>query len=461
VSALTRHRSRRQRALVGALLLLIAIVPSAAARLGADLSILPRNLYSGAVYRDGAGQAVEPLSFLRQNGLELVRLRLWHSPAEPWHGLDSTLAFAQRVTAGGAQLVLDLHYSDTWADPAHQQKPAAWAGLTFVELTDSVYQYSVNVARRFHDAGVPLYAVQIGNEISGGLLWNDGRVGGEFDTPQHWNQLAALIISAVSGVRSAIPQAEWPLIILHLDGGGDNATARWWFDNLQARHVDFNVIGLSYYPWWQGSFAALGANCTDLAARYRKPIWVVETAYPFTLSWNDDTANIVGDSAQLDTSFAASPDGQAAFVDSVLAVVRGANQGVDTPVCYWEPAWIPADSFGSPWENLAWFDFAGQALPVVDLLHASAAPRERVYPASTTLRIWPNPLTAGDPLFIDNSDRSVNFVLFNILGRRVAVSSVTTSGRAVINTSGLPAGLYFIRHSNPVASSAATIRILR
>jgi arabinogalactan endo-1,4-beta-galactosidase len=136
---------------------------------GADLSIVPRLEQARVVYFDN-GQPREALSIFHDHNYRIVRLRLWHTPAEPWHGLDSVLAFAQRVKNAGFEFLLDLHYSDTWADPAQQTKPAAWQGLTFPVLVDSVYAYTNSVIRRFRDGDALPEYVQIGNEISAGML---------------------------------------------------------------------------------------------------------------------------------------------------------------------------------------------------------------------------------------------------------------------------------------------------
>ncbi|MBL0062152.1 MAG: glycosyl hydrolase 53 family protein [bacterium] len=137
-------------------------------RWGADLSFVPKLERNGVVYRTG-GEEHSALEIFRCAGFETVRLRLWHTPEEPWHGIDSVLAFAERADALGFKILLDIHYSDTWADPEHQTKPAAWQSLTYPQLLDSMYRYTNNVMRRFRDAGVIPEAVQIGNEIGGGF----------------------------------------------------------------------------------------------------------------------------------------------------------------------------------------------------------------------------------------------------------------------------------------------------
>ncbi|MFH1689372.1 MAG: glycosyl hydrolase 53 family protein [Candidatus Eisenbacteria bacterium] len=333
--------------------------------LGADLSFLPQLQSLGAEYSvDGAPG--EPLGMFADHGFSLVRLRLWHTPAEPWHGLDATVAHAVAAKAAGHRLMLDLHYSDTWADPGHQSKPAAWEALAFPALVDSVYGYTNSVIGGFRDAGVLPDYVQIGNEITAGMLWDDGHVGGAWDTPQQWSQLGQLLAAGVSGVRDSLPEGEWPRIVIHVDSGGNNGACRWFFDGVTAEGVDFDVIGLSFYPWWHGTLGDLRANMHDLAARYGRRIMVVETAYPWTLEGNDSTGNFVDSSDDLHAGYDATPEGQEAFLTELMAIIESVPGGLGTGAAYWEPDYLTVPGGpGNPYENLTLFDFDGEALPAL------------------------------------------------------------------------------------------------
>jgi arabinogalactan endo-1,4-beta-galactosidase len=333
--------------------------------LGADLSFVPQLESLGAAYRvDGA--PADPLGILLDHGFGLVRLRLWHTPAEPWQGLDATVAYARAAKEAGSEIMLDIHYSDTWADPGHQRKPAAWEGLPFPALVDSVYAYTSAVMRRFRDEdALPRY-VQIGNEVRGGFLWDDGRVGGAWDTPEQWARFAELLDAGIAGVRDSLPPTLRPAIVIHVDNGGNNALCRWFLDRLSAQGVDYDVIGLSFYPWWHGTLEDLRVNLHDLAGRYGKKLMLVETAYPWTLAGNDATGNFVTSTDQLLPGFPASPDGQLAFLRALLATVRGTPGGLGAGLVYWEPGFLsvpggPPD----PCENLTLFDFNGNALPAL------------------------------------------------------------------------------------------------
>ncbi|MFH1502769.1 MAG: glycosyl hydrolase 53 family protein [Candidatus Eisenbacteria bacterium] len=337
--------------------------PRAARVVGADLSFVPELQSLGAEFRVG-GEPVDPLEAFHDHGHRLVRLRLWHTPDEPWQGLDATVAHAVAAKLAGHEIMLDIHYSDTWADPAHQTKPAAWQSLAFPALVDSVYAYTNAVIRRFRDEGVVPSYVQIGNEISSGLLWSDGRVGGAWDTPGQWDKLGTLLSTGAAAVRDSLDPSERPLIVIHVDNGGSNGLCRWFFDNVVAEGVDFDIIAVSFYPWWHGTLPELEYNLHDLAATYGKGLMVVETAYPWTLDWYDGVHNFVGSADQLHPGYPASPEGQLAFLEDLLDVVEGVPGDLGLGVIYWEPGFLSVPGGpGNPYENLTLFDFDGDALP--------------------------------------------------------------------------------------------------
>jgi arabinogalactan endo-1,4-beta-galactosidase len=331
---------------------------------GADASFLPQVEDGGGVFLSG-GEPTDLLTILHSRGINTLRLRLWHTPDDGHNGLVETLDLAERAQDAGFGILLDIHYSDTWADPSHQAKPGAWSSLSATTLGDSVRAYTRDVMTAFAHRGLAPAIVQIGNEITLGLLWDEGRVGNNFDTPDQWENLASLIQAAIEGVHDALPAEQRPGIMIHIDRGGDNATARRFFDHLLAEGVDFDLIGLSYYPWWHGSLEAFQANLNDLAIRYEKNLVVVETAYPWTLGWFDHTHNIVGLSGQLLPGYPATPEGQRAFFTKVLEIVHSIPGNRGRGVFWWAPEWISSEGFGSSWENLALFDDEGNPLPIL------------------------------------------------------------------------------------------------
>jgi len=248
--------------------------------IGADISFLPQ-IESGAGRFAGGrgrffehGREVDAVHLLKEHGFNAIRLRVFVDPTNPngyspgvgFCGLDSTLSMARRVQEAGLGLLLDLHYSDYWADPQQQNKPLAWADLDYAALKDTVRSYTASVLRDLGAQGTLPDMVQIGNEVNHGLLWPDGHVG-------HLDGLAGLLQAGVEGAQIAAPDMP---IMMHIALGGQNPEARFWLDNMLARGVQFDVIGISYYPRWHGTLEDLYANLHDLADRYRRPINVVE-----------------------------------------------------------------------------------------------------------------------------------------------------------------------------------------
>ncbi len=248
--------------------------------IGADISWLPEiEAHAGRFFRDlpairEGGQPVDVIALLKRHGFNYIRLRIFVNPANPkgyspvlgFCGLDSTLSMARRVKAAGLKLLLDFHYSDYWADPQQQNKPLAWAKLPYPALQDTVRSYTAAVLHALERQGTLPDMVQVGNEINHGLLWPEGHIG-------NLDQLAGLLRAGVDGVRAVSPDMP---VMLHLALGGQNQEARFWLDNMLARGVRFDILGLSYYPRWHGTLEDLSANLHDLVARYHKPVNVVE-----------------------------------------------------------------------------------------------------------------------------------------------------------------------------------------
>jgi arabinogalactan endo-1,4-beta-galactosidase len=332
---------------------------------GADLSSLPQLENHNAVFSDEEGEA-DAMTILHRHGFNSVRLKVWHTPKDPYNDLAGVAAMAKRVDALGMQFLLDFHYSDWWADPQKQYKPAAWDSLSFALLVDSVYAYTRAVVSTLDQQGTPPDMVQTGNEIRPGMLWPDGRVGGDYDTPEQWDKLAKLLIAARKGVYDGLSNPDDTRLMIHFDNGGNNTICRNFYDSLAVRGVEYDVIGLSFYPKWHGRLDSLEANLADLTARYEKDVAIVEAAYPFTLGWNDDQGNIWGMQEDLHEGYKPTVDGQAIYFAELRRIITSVpgNRGIG--LYYWEPALTSADGYNSPWENACLFDFDGLALPAMD-----------------------------------------------------------------------------------------------
>ncbi len=340
-------------------LAMFASVASAAPRgfvTGADVSSLADVERAGAVFSD-SGRTADAMTLLAARGRNAVRLRVWVDGADSACGVARTTALARRAAALGLPVLVDLHYSDTWADPGRQDTPARWAGVRGSALDDSVRTWTREALRAIAGSGAVIAAVQTGNEVTNGLLWPEGRLtnGG---SPAEWRRLARLLTAAARGVREGAPGAR---VLVHVDRGGDAAGVTRYFDRLDRAHVPYDDVALSWYPWWHGSLDALGATLRACDQVLHRDAWVVETAFPWTTGWFDDTRNVVGDGTKLASPHAPSPEGQRAFVAELLALARRSPRV--RGVFWWEPADVPAPRRGSAWENCTLFDAQGALLP--------------------------------------------------------------------------------------------------
>lgn len=322
--------------------------------IGADVSFLAKCEQDGVVFKEN-GKPVDVLDLLREHNYNWVRLRIFHDPAAAQDKLPNdlpyTLALAKRARANGFHILLDLHYSDSWADPGKQPTPMAWSKLNHKQLTKQVYSYTRGTIAAFAGAGVMPEMVQLGNEITNGMLWPDGKL------PENWNNFADLLKAGIKGVEAGRGSAARPQIMIHIERSGNYDAAVRFFDNLMAHHVVFDVMGLSYYPMWHGNIATLRGNLHDLALRYKKPIIVVEAAY----NWEP------GAMTGKKTDFAESPEGQLAFLRGVDSAVRAIPGGLGQGVFWWEPA-AEGDLRGR-----SFFDQDGNVLPVITAFDQNAA----------------------------------------------------------------------------------------
>lgn len=352
---------------------------------GADMSHLRFFEDRGITYRVN-GQVQDALTILKNRGINCVRLRLFTSgaaqaQADPYNAANNlayTLPLAVRVKNAGLKLLLDFHYSDSWADPGQQIKPTAWTNLNFAQLKTQMRDYNSNTIAAFKAAGAMPDFVQIGNEITPGMVWDEGRVGGSFDTTTQWSQLAQLLTNAIQGVKDAAG-TNTPKIIIHLDRGGDWVTTRSYFDKLVALQVPFDIIGQSYYPWWHGDLTALHTCLNNATARFGKPVMVLETAFP-----RSNSTNIFG--------IPASTNGQVQFVIELAKIVKGVPGGMGAGIFWWgtEYQYLLGQNLAG-FDQCSMFGSGGNVLPVTDVFGSMTAPVNLSPSVSNNLLIlkWP------------------------------------------------------------------------
>jgi arabinogalactan endo-1,4-beta-galactosidase len=325
---------------------------------GADVSSLQHAEDLGAKYYYENDVQGDPLQILQDHGVNYIRLRVWVNPANGYNNKTKVVQFAQRVKTKGLKLLIDLHYSDTWADPEHQAKPVAWADHSFSQLQADVYDHTCDVLNSLKTVGLTPDMVQIGNEINPGMLLPDG-------STNNWNNLASLLVQGYNAVKACSPSIQ---MMLHIANAGDDSGARGWFDNAKSHGVQWDVTGLSYYSYWHGSMPAMTSTVKEMKSCYGKPVVIVETAYPFTLLENDGEKNTIHSLSQLPSGYPATSAGQASNFKAVLSAARS---GGAIGMFYWEPTWTAVKgngwdptnpNSGCQWENQALFDYDGKAL---------------------------------------------------------------------------------------------------
>lgn len=328
---------------------------------GADISSLAKSEAKGGVYKTGSGATGDAVTLLRNAGMNYARLKVWVNPADGYNNKARVLAMAKRVKAAGMKLLVDFHYSDTWADPGTQSKPSAWAGHSYSQLKTDVYHHTYDVLNALKAQGTTADMVQVGNEINGGMLWNEG-------STSTWSQLAGLLNSGYDAVKAV---NSGTTVALHLAKGGDLAGTRWWFDSAVANGVRFDAIGLSYYGYWHGALSDFQTTIDDAASRYGKPVFVAETAYPFRLDSDDSLTNQIDTTGELVSGYPATVAGQTTWMNDVASIVEAVPNGRGLGVFYWEATWTavtgngwdPTDaSSGNGWENQALFGYDDRAL---------------------------------------------------------------------------------------------------
>ena len=316
-----------------------------------DISKYPEISNTNSIFYDLYENQKDFLTILKEKGINTIRLRLWVNPVNEHSGFNEVKQFSQSLKTHGFKTWLTLHYSDSWADPGQQNPPSQWLGINFSALKDSVYIYTKKVMQEMQ----PDY-IQIGNEINTGILHPYG------DLATNHQNFIELVQQGSLAVRERSMDCKF---ILHYAG---IEHADWFFT--QVNQIDYDIIGLSYYPIWHGkSLTALKTRMQELSNIHNKKILIAETAYPFTLEWNDWTNNIVGLDEQLILpEYPATPEGQRNFIRQIKTLTKELENGIG--FCYWGAeliAWKGNQSTdASPWENQALFDFNNKALSVLN-----------------------------------------------------------------------------------------------
>lgn len=352
---------------------------------GFDASMVYEIEKNGGSYRDKKGNAVDVFALLKRHGINWIRLRLWHTPdmtdknLSGHNDLARTVEMAKRIKDAGLSFLLDIHFSDSWADPGNQKYPATWDSVSSVEeLQNFVAQYTAQVLIALKET--PPDMVQLGNEINPGFLVTKSNAASiedfaeiscsSYKSDETAENFKRVFSFAADVVRSLCPNAK---IMVHL-ASSNGESLKWWFQKF--KNIDFDVIGLSYYPFENhGTQKELEQNIAELKADFQKEVIVAETSWAWTTGWKDEKSNIFyieqeESGAKKLTSLkdsgitaVASEYGQKAVLSSIIESCKNAG---GSGVFYWGGDWISCDNVPSSWENQALFDFDGKILPAVD-----------------------------------------------------------------------------------------------
>jgi arabinogalactan endo-1,4-beta-galactosidase len=317
---------------------------------GVDVSFIPEIRSKNLSFYNAENVKEEMLLTLKNAGVNTIRLRIWNNPTNGHSNLAEVKAFADEIKQLNIKVWLTVHYSDTWADPGAQTKPIAWSNNTFSELNDSVYYFTKTIVSSIN----PDY-IQIGNEINNGFLWPEG-------STNYMNQMVQLLQSGVKAVRDVNTNCK---IMIHHAG---YKNAEWFFS--QIKTVDYDLIGISYYPSWHGKgLDTLQSNLINLNTMFKKPVVIAETSYPFTFGYNDWTNNIIGDSTQILPQFKATEQGQKEYMQAILSLTKTTPNVLG--FCYWGADYVSFKGNqakdGSSYENQAFWNFNNRALPVLEI----------------------------------------------------------------------------------------------
>ena len=334
---------------------------------GMDLSFQSELENYDLNYKDEDGNSVELLDFVKSKGTNLVRLKLWHTPQDGQNGLEDVKTYAQKIKARNMDFLLDFHFSDYWADPGTQTPPIAWQDMNIDQLTVAIYNYTKDVVEQLKVQNTLPDIVQIGNETDSGFLWDFGRVWGNFSN--NWDNYTDLVSEAIRAVRDVDTEGKARIMLHH--SSVENAI--FFFNELEPYNIDFDIIGLSYYPQFQTKDLDLVASkLNELANNFDKDILMVEVAYPFTLQWNDNLTNYIGSLDQILVEFSPTPQGQKAYFEWLIQTIKNIPNNHGIGFCYWAPDWVAFEgnevtsTNGTSWENQCLFDFDLKALPALE-----------------------------------------------------------------------------------------------
>lgn len=360
--------------------------------MGVDISTLDAMNKLSRKFYDREGNEQSIVEVLKENGVNWIRLRTWVDPSDGLGNAygggntdtEALVRMAKEATAADMKLLVDLHYSDFWADPGRQNKPKGWADYTEEQLKKAVYDYTIEVLEALKEADIYPDMIQIGNEINNGFLWPSGK------TPTNAHPYLKEGIRAVRDFQAEQGGNKHIDIVIHRADPHDGVKTVEGFYQTYS-DLDYDIIGLSYYPFWHGTMDNISTIMNHLAAKFDKRVAIVETSYAYTLEdpiLNGITGHVFGSPQAAAGGYLATVQGQANALRDVIAQVAAVPNGKGAGIFYWEPGWLPgvdsgwattyaaqyqgeaiSSDGGSGWANQALFNYFGEALPSIEVFN--------------------------------------------------------------------------------------------
>jgi len=330
--------------------------------MGVDASMVQEIESLGGKYFNSGGQEQDVFQILADNGVNFFRVRLWNNPmnavGDGYGGGNtdarSAIAMSKRAQAAGLNVLVDFHYSDFWADPDQQRTPTKWMSYDASEVEEAVKSFTKTTLNQFHNAGVKVNAIQVGNEINNGMLYPYGKIDWN-DSKAGFDQVADFLKAGIAGAKEVDPDI---YTVIHLANGGAKDEFDVYFSALTERKVPYDIIGVSYYPYYHGTLEALKSNLDNLATKFKKPIMIMEMSYGYTTESNAYTANTYNSAMEDAGKYLTSIQGQATAIHDVSEILANVPNNLGLGIFYWEPGWLPIE--GAGWataEGQAWAEY--------------------------------------------------------------------------------------------------------
>lgn len=330
--------------------------------MGVDASMVKTVEENGGVYYNEAGEEQDVFQIMNQNGVNFFRVRIWNTPnnlfGDKYGGgsvnTAEAISMAKRAQAANMNVMIDLHYSDFWADPSNQRTPTKWVSKDLAGLSFEVEQFTVTTLNAFKNEGVNVQAIQIGNEINNGLLFPVGRLDWA-NAAKSYENIATLLKAGIKGAKAVNPSIK---TVIHLADGGSFDVFNNFFSAMATNNVDYDLIGASYYPYYHGTLEQLKHNLNNSADKFKKPIIIAEMSYGFTVADDPDASHIYNSQMEEKGKYKTSIQGQATAIRDVVNILSEVPENRGLGIFYWEPAWLPVANAGwATAEGQAWIEY--------------------------------------------------------------------------------------------------------